>query len=104
MATKHRRIAVIADPELEAALGAARREIGDVAEARLVRELALRGARDIRPEPNAKAIAELKRAGVAWPTRTLRDALAADPAAASPDPDDPYRGTRALDDVRADRA
>lgn len=103
MGTKHRRIALTADPELEAAIAAARREMGDQPEARIVRELALRGAREVRPDPTARAIAELRGAGAHWPARSLADALAADPPLGEPDPAAPYRGTRALEDVRADR-
>jgi hypothetical protein len=103
MASTQRRIALTADPELEAAIAAARREMGTaVAESRVVRELALRGARELGPEPTVHAISTLRRRGVAWPARSLADALADTPPG-GPDAADPYRGTRALDDVRSDR-
>ncbi len=44
-ATKHRRIAVVRDPDLDAALHRAAALLGDKPAATLVRELALRGAR-----------------------------------------------------------
>ena len=103
MATQHRRIALTADPELEAAISAARQEIGDIAESRLVRELALRGARDLGSDDAARAIAELKLKGVAWPSRSLADVLASEPPLGAPDPADPRPGTRALEEARADR-
>jgi hypothetical protein len=102
MPTKHRRIAVTADRELDAALAAARRELGDVPESRLVRELALRGAARLPQDSTAQAISELRQRGVAWPSRSMADALTEIPVG-EPDPDDPYRGTRALEDVREDR-
>jgi hypothetical protein len=102
MATKQRRIALTADPELEAAIAAARRELGDMAESRVVRELALRGARELRPDRTARALSELRQLGVTWPARSLTDALAEAPLGPV-NADDPYRGTRALDDVRDDR-
>lgn len=102
MATKYRRIALSADPELEAAIAAARREMGDVAESRVVRELALRGARELRPDQTSQAILELRRQGVTWPLQSLADSLVEVPLG-QPDPHDPYRGTRALEDAREDR-
>jgi hypothetical protein len=102
MATKHRRIALTADPELDAAIAAARRELGDVPESRVVRELALRGAAGLPADPTSQAISDLRRRGVSWPRRSMADSLRAAPMG-EPDPDDPYRGTRALEDVREDR-
>lgn len=102
MATKQRRIALTADPELDAAIAAARRELGDVPESRVVRELALRGARELRPDRTVQGISELRRLGVTVPARSLADALGDIPLD-QPDVDDPYRGSRALESVREDR-
>jgi hypothetical protein len=103
MATKHRRIALSADPELEAAIAAARRELGDMPESRLVRELALRGSRDLEPEETARALAELKAIAVSWPEVSLAEGLKHEKPLGKPDPDDPYPGTRALNETREDR-
>jgi hypothetical protein len=103
MATKHRRIALTADPELEAAITAARRELGDAPESRLVRELALRGARDLTPDDTEQALGELKRIAVGWPEESMGDYLRRREPLEKPDPDDPYPGTRALEEVREDR-
>lgn len=102
MATKHRRIALTADPELDAAIAAARRELGDAPDSRVVRELALRGAAQLPQDRTAQAISELRRRGVPWPPRSMADSLSACPPG-DLSPDDPYRGTRALEDVREDR-
>jgi hypothetical protein len=102
MATKHRRIALSADPELEAAIAAARRELGEMPESRLVRELALRGSRDLAPDPIALAKAKFEAEGVEWPEESLGALLRRMPPLGPPDPNDPYRGTRILDEVRED--
>jgi hypothetical protein len=103
MPTKHRRIALTTDPELTAAIAAARREFGDIPESRLVRELALRGARDLRPDETARTIAEFEREGVEWPTVSMATALKSAAPLPAFDPDDPYPGTRALEETREDR-
>jgi len=103
MATKHRRIALTADPELEAAIAAARRELGDAPESRLVRELALRGARGLAPDDTEQALAQLKRIAVSWPEESMGEYLRRTGLPAGEvDPDDPYRGTRILEEVRED--
>lgn len=104
MPTKHRRIAITTDPELVSAIAAARRELGDLPESRLIRELALRGARELRPDNTAKAIAEFEREGVEWPKLSMAEALEAAGPLPPVDPDDPYAGTRALEEVREDVA
>jgi len=103
MATKHRRIALTADPELEAAITAARRELGDAPESRLVRALALRGARDLAPDDTEQALAELRRVAVSWPEESMGEYLRRDGLPVGEvDPDDPYRATRILEEVRED--
>jgi hypothetical protein len=104
MPTKHRRIALTADPELAAAIAAARRELGDLPESRLVRELALRGVRELTPDEMTRAIAALELEGVKWPRESLAKALEHQEPLGPPDRDDPYRATRALEEVREDRA
>lgn len=103
MPTKHRRIALTTDPELTAAIAAARHELGDMPESRLVRELALRGARELRPDDTAKAIAEFEREGVEWPKESMAEALDRLGPLGPVDPDDPYRATRILQELREDR-
>lgn len=102
MPTKHRRIALTTDPELTAAIAAARRELGDMPESRLVRELALRGARELDPDDTTRAIAEFEREGIKWPKVSMAEALEAVGPLPPFDPDDPYPGTRALEEVRED--
>jgi hypothetical protein len=103
MGTKHRRIALTADPELEAAIAAARLELGDLPESRLVRELALRGSRDLKPDETAQALAELKRIAVSWPEESMGEYLRRRGLPAGEvDPDDPYRASRILEELRED--
>ena len=102
MGTKHRRIALTADPELAAAIAAARRELGDMPESRLVRELALRGSRDLEPDRLARVRAELEAEGVRWPKESMAEVLAELPPLEPLDPDDPYRATRILNELRED--
>lgn len=103
MATKHRRIALTADPELEAAIAAARQELGDMPESRLVRELALRGSRELEPDREARIRAEFEAEGVEWPKESMGDYLRrVGLPAGEVDPDDPYRATRILNELRED--
>jgi hypothetical protein len=102
MPTKHRRIALTADPELELAIAAARKELGDLPESRLVRELAIRGSRELDPDPLAGLRAKWEAEGVEWPAQSMSEALAELPPLGPVDPDDPYRMTRILNEVRED--
>lgn len=103
MPTKHRRIALTADPELEAAIAAARRELGDAPESRLVRELALRGARDLEPDTMAGLKAKWEAEGVEWPEESMGEYLRRRGLPLGEvDPDDPYRATRILEELRED--
>jgi hypothetical protein len=104
MPTKHRRIALTVDPELEAAIAAARRELGEMPESRLVRELALRGSESIQPDDTEQALAELKRIAVSWPEESMGAYLRrVGPPPGEVDPDDPHPMTRILEEIRADR-
>ncbi|HEV7769416.1 MAG TPA: hypothetical protein VGO66_02030 [Solirubrobacterales bacterium] len=104
MPTKHRRIALTADPELEAAIAAARREFGDAPDSRLVRELAIRGSRDLEPDRMAQIRAEFEAEGVEWPKESMGEYLhRVGPPAGEVDPSDPYRATRILQELREDR-
>ncbi len=103
MATKHRRIALTADPELEAAIAAARRELGDAPESRLVRDLAVRGARDLGPDRLTQIKAEFEAEGVEWPEESMGEYLRRRGLPSGKvDPDDPYRATRILNELRED--
>ena len=73
MASKHPRIAVVRDPELDAALAKARAILGDVKPATLVHDLAIRGAEELasRLERQQEAVRELTewartRTGLDW--------------------------------------
>lgn len=104
MPTKHRRIALTADPELEAAIAAARRELGDAPESKLVRELAIRGARDLEPDPLVELRAKWEAEGVEWPEESMGEYLRRTGLPRGEvDPDDPYRMTRILEELREDR-
>lgn len=59
MATKHPRIAVTRDPELDAALRRAGAALGERPAATLVRELALRGAANLPAIPPSDALRQL---------------------------------------------
>lgn len=103
MPTKHRRIALTADPALEAAIAAARRELGDAPESKLVRELAIRGARDLEPETLAGLRAKWEAEGVEWPEESMGEYLRRTGLPhGKVDPDDPYRATRILQELRED--
>jgi hypothetical protein len=91
------------DPELESAIVAARRELGEMPESRLVRELALRGSKDIPLDDTARAIADLKAAGVEWPKESMAEVLDRLPPLGPVDPDDPYAMSRTLEELREDR-
>jgi hypothetical protein len=103
VATKHRRIALTVDPELESAIAAARQELGDRPESRLVRELALRGSKSLPLDDTERAIAQFKAAGVEWPKESMAEVLDRLPPLEPVDPDDPYAMSRTLEELREDR-
>jgi hypothetical protein len=105
MPTKLRRIAVTEDPELAEALRRASAELPGLSSAALVKELALRGARTLdQPErPPTRLERLLARPGVRPARGNLRDYLANRPDLKAYDPDDPYPGTRALEEQREDK-
>jgi hypothetical protein len=106
MPTKHARIALTRDPELDAALKAAARVLGtSKPTASLARELVLLGAKAVIDEdPEAELDRWLdERGGVTRATMSTKDALAlAREIRARPAPDGPSTD-EILDELRADR-
>jgi hypothetical protein len=78
MPTKHERIAITRDPEVDAALKSAGAVLGTgKPAATLARELLLRGAQAVLDDPNADLDRWLnERGGVRRPTRTFEEAHA----------------------------
>lgn len=106
MPTKHRRLALVRDPEVDAALERARGALGaDKPDAALARELVLAGADILAPEPEDEFIAKLVRKfpGVRPAKYTPEEALARRGPLPPMDPDDPYAGTRILQELREDK-
>jgi hypothetical protein len=103
MPTKHRRIALTVDPELEVAIAAVRHEMGDLPESQLVRALALRGSRDLRPDETVRALAELRQIAAVWPEESMGEHLRrVGLPAGGVNPEDPYRATRIVEELRED--
>lgn len=105
MPTKHRRLALVRDPEVDAALERARGALhSDKPDAALARELLLAGAEVVAPEPEDPFIARLLRdfPGTRPAKYTPEEALARRGPLPPMDPDDPYAGTRALQEQRED--
>jgi hypothetical protein len=78
MPTKHARIALTRDPEVDAALKATARVLGDSKpDATLARELLLRGAKAVLDDPTAELDRWLdERGGVIRATRSFEEARA----------------------------
>jgi hypothetical protein len=78
MPTKHHRIAITRDPEVDAALQSAGAVLGpSKPAATLARELLLRGAKAVLEDPDAELDRWLdERGGVKRPTRTFAEAQA----------------------------
>jgi len=105
MPTKHRRLALVRDPEVDAALQRARSALhSDKPDAALARELLLAGAEVLAPEPEDEFIANLVRKfpGVRPARMTMAEALRRRGPLPPFDPEDPYPGTRALQEQRED--
>jgi hypothetical protein len=105
MPTKHRRLGLVRDPEVDAALARVRERVGnDKPDATLARELILAGADVLAPEPEDPFIAKLVRdfPGIRPPKYTPEEALERRGPLPPMDPDDPYAGTRALQELRED--
>jgi hypothetical protein len=102
VATKHPRIAVTRDPELDAALRRAGATLGDRPAATLVRDLALRGAASLPPSPPSDALRELiEEHGGRLAARSLTAQL--DEGGTRAAVDHERAATRALEDLRAER-
>lgn len=103
MATKHRRIAVVRDPELDRALLRAAPHLGaDKPAATLVRELALRGADAVIASPGDEAVRRILAAHGGRPADgSMADFLDARGDLGEPDPE--RRASKLLADLRAER-
>jgi len=104
MPTAHRRLALVRDPELDSALQRAREALdSDKPDAALARMLLLAGAEVLAPEEADPFIARLVRDFGARPARMTTEAMLRELGPLPPvDPDDPYPGTRALEEQRED--
>lgn len=103
VATSHRRIAVIRDPELDAALRRVGPLVGpDLPAATLLRALALRGAAAVEADPGAEVVARLVAGrGARAASASVADVLERLGDAGPPDPT--RRASRILDEQRAER-
>lgn len=105
MPTKHARIALTRDPELDAALKAAAPVLGpSKPAATLARELVLRGAKAVLDDPSAELDRWLdERGGVTRATRSTADALAVSRELRRQVAPDGPSMAEILDELRADR-
>jgi len=105
MPTKHVRIALTRDPELDAALKAAARVLGpSKPAATLARELVLRGAQAVLDDPDAELDRWLdERGGVSRATMSTKDALALAREIRKQVPPNGPSMSEILDELRADR-
>jgi hypothetical protein len=105
MPTRHPRIALVRDRELDSALRRARTALhSDKPDATLARELLMAGADVLAPEPEDPVIARLVRDFDAAPaTISPREMLRRRGPLPPVDEDDPHRASRILDDLREDR-
>ncbi|MDQ6914619.1 MAG: hypothetical protein M3155_02260 [Actinomycetota bacterium] len=105
MPTRHPRIALVRDGELDAALRRARDALeSDKPDATLVRELVLAGADVLAPEPEDPVVARLVREFDAAPaTISPQEMLRRRGPLPPVDDHDPHRATRILDELREDR-
>lgn len=106
MPTKHRRIAIIRDEEVDQALSRARDALdADVPDASLARDLVLRGATAVAREHEADDDDRrwlVERFGARPAKRPMAEVLA-EIEPIPMDPDDPYKATRILQELRRER-
>jgi hypothetical protein len=105
MPTKHDRIAITRDPEVDAALKSAGAVLGpSKPAATLSRELLLRGAKAVLDDPDAELDRWLdERGGVTRPTMSRDEALALAREIRRRIPPGGPTSAEILDDIRADR-
>ena len=105
MPTKHRRIAVVADPELTNALSRASESFPGRSSAALLRQLAMLGAETLeKPERSPTKLERLlARPGVRPAGGNLREFLDKHGDRSVPEGADPHRGTKALEEQREER-
>src|SRR4051794_390577 len=105
MPTKHPRIALTRDPEIDAALKATAPVLGpSKPAATLARELLLRGARAVLDDPDAELDRWLdERGGVTRPTMSREQALTLAREIRRRIPPGGPTSAEILDDIRADR-
>lgn len=104
MPTKHPRIAVVRDPELDAALERAAQVLGeDRSTAALLRELALLGAQSLPSSEWVRTMERMRALGLEPARLPPGDVVARGLAMGPADPEDPTPATDALEYVRADR-
>jgi hypothetical protein len=105
MPTKHDRIAITRDPEVDAALKSAGAVLGpSKPAATLARELLLRGAKAVLDDPDAELDRWLdERGGVTRPTMSRDEALALAREIRRRIPPGGPTSAEILDDIRADR-
>jgi predicted glycosyltransferase len=105
MPTKHDRIAITRDPEVDAALKSAGAVLGpSTPAATLARELLLRGAQAVLDDPGAELDRWLdERGGVTRPTMSRDEALALAREIRRQIPPGGSTSAEILDDIRADR-
>jgi hypothetical protein len=105
MPTKHDRIAITRDPEVDAALKSAGAVLGpSKPAATLARELLLRGAKAVLDDPDAELDRWLdERGGVTRPTMSREEALALAREIRRRIPPGGPTSAEILDDIRADR-
>lgn len=105
MPTKHRRIAVVVDPDLSERLAEAASAFPGRSSAGLLRELAMLGAESLNrsDRPSTKLERLLARPGVRPARGDLKEFLSKRSDWSVPAGADPHRGTKALDEQREER-
>jgi hypothetical protein len=104
MPTKHPRIAVVRDPQLDAALERAAQVLGDKhSTAALLRELALLGAQSLPSSKWVQTMERMRALGLQPAQLPPGDVVARMASMGPVDPDNPTPATDALEYMRADR-